>query len=196
MILYCRTCSALVHAEPLTSYGRGDPQEGPTERISFLHCPNCWHPFVVTQEDFGELGEPEVLYPQSSRLNPSLPKPILAAYAEADSCFRARAYTAAAIMCRKTLEGLCAEHGVKKQALVAQLKDLKDRGIIESRLFEWADALRISGNEAAHDVGVTVSPDDARDILEFTNALLEYVFTFRERFEAFKKRRDESRGTS
>ena len=33
--------------------------------------------------------------------------------------------------------------------------------------------------------------DDARDILEFTNALLEYVFTFRDRFEAFKIRREQ-----
>ena len=52
-----------------------------------------------------------------------------------------------------------------------------------------SDALRISGNEAAHDVNVTTSPEDARDILEFTNALLEYVFTFRDKFEEFKKRR-------
>lgn len=47
----------------------------------------------------------------------------------------------------------------------------------------------ISGNEAAHDVNVTISAEDARDILEFTNALLEYVFTFRDKFEEFKKRR-------
>jgi hypothetical protein len=69
------------------------------------------------------------------------------------------------------------------------LKELKDQGVIENRLYEWADALRISGNEAAHDVNVTISPDDAKDIIEFTNALLEYVFTFRDKFEAFKKRR-------
>jgi hypothetical protein len=73
--------------------------------------------------------------------------------------------------------------------LVSSLKELKDKGVIENRLFEWADALRISGNEAAHDVTVTISPEDARDILEFTNALLEYVFTFRDKFEEFKKRR-------
>ena len=189
MILYCKSCGALVNAEILYQYNRGDPNHEPPERISFLNCPRCWDPFVVLQEDYGpEFSDPEVLYPQVARLNPNLPKPILAAYSEADACFRARAYTAAAIMCRKTLESLCAEHGVSKQPLVAQLKELKDRGVIESRLFEWADALRISGNEAAHDVNVAVSSEDARDILEFTNALLEYVFTFRDKFEAFKKR--------
>lgn len=196
MILYCKTCAARVNAEPLKHYGRGDPAEGPPERVSFLACPSCRDPFVVLQEDYGNdqhgndhLSDPEVLFPQVARLNPNLPKPILAAYSEADTCFRARSYTAAAIMCRKTLEGLCAEHGVTGKQLVGQLKELRDRGIIENRLFEWADALRISGNEAAHDVAVTVSQEDARDILEFTNALLEYVFTFRDKFDAWKKRR-------
>lgn len=197
MILYCKNCPALVDAGFQKYYNRGDPAEGPPERISFLNCPRCWDPFLVLQENYGgdELSDPEILYPQLARLNPNLPKPILAMYSEADACFRARAYTAAAIMCRKTLEGLCAEHGVSGRPLVQQIKELKDRGVIENRLFEWADTLRMSGNEAAHDVAVTVSGEDARDLLEFTNALLEYVFTFREKFEAFQKRRSEARRT-
>jgi uncharacterized protein DUF4145 len=189
MVLYCRKCGALVSAEHHDTYRRGDPDEGPQEVISFLRCPACSDPFLVLQEDYGELSEPEVLYPAVTRLNPNLPKPILAAYAEADSCFRGKAYTAAAIMCRKTLEGLCAEHGVTKRPLIASLGELRDKGIIDGRLYEWSDTLRVAGNEAAHDVGVTVSAEDARDLVEFTNAILEYVFTFRDRYEAFKLRR-------
>lgn len=198
MILYCKNCAALVHAEPQKYYENfGDITEGPPERIGFLNCPSCREPFLVRQEEYGEdeLSEPEVLYPQIARINSNLPKPILAAYSEADACFRARAYTAAVIMCRKTLEGICAEHGASKQPLVSQLKELKDRGVIESRLFEWADTLRISGNEAAHEVKVSFTSEDARDLLEFTNALIEYVFTFRDKFEAFKKRHSRSRST-
>lgn len=193
MILYCKDCAALVKAEPKASYNRGDPREGPPELISFLNCPQCLAPFVVSQEEyFEDISEPEVLHPQLSRLTPGVPKAILATHTEADACFRARAYTATAIMCRKTLEGICAEHGISKQPLASQLRELRDRGVIESRLYEWADALRISGNEAAHEVGIIVPAVDARDLLEFTNALLEYVFTFRDKFEAFKKRRGES----
>ena len=92
-------------------------------------------------------------------------------------------------MCRKTLEGICAEHSTTGRSLVSSLKELKDKGIIENRLYEWAEALRISGNEAAHDVNVTTSAADAKDLIEFTNALLEYVFTFRDKFEEFKTRR-------
>ena len=50
---------------------------------------------------------------------------------------------------RKTLEGICSAHGVKSGTLAAELQKLKEKGIIESRLFEWAEELRTMGNEAA-----------------------------------------------
>ncbi len=95
-------------------------------------------------------------------------------------------------MCRKTVEGICKEHGIKDRNLSAGLKSMRDKELIEKRLFEWADVLRVAGNEAAHGVDFTVKADDARDLLDFTSALLEYLFSFREKFEQFKKRRSES----
>ena len=47
----------------------------------------------------------------------------------------------------------------------------------------------MSGNEAAHGVHTTVDSSDARNILDFTRALMEYVYTFNRQFERFKKRR-------
>ena len=190
MILDCGNCGALVEAAVVESYWDSDPSENPANRYTLFRCPKCSRPFLVQTEEDGYESQ-VVLYPQTERVNPGLPRPLQVAFSEAQSCFRAKAYTAAAIMCRKALEGICVAHEAKARGLVAQLRELKERGIIEHRLYEWADALRISGNEAAHDVAVTVSHDDARDILEFTNALLEYVFTFRDRFEAFKIRREQ-----
>jgi hypothetical protein len=92
-------------------------------------------------------------------------------------------------MCRKTLEGICAAHGAAGKNLAQSLKKLRDDGTIDQRLFEWAEELRLFGNEAAHDVNVTIAPQDADDIVDFTRALIEYVFTFQERFQAFKQRR-------
>jgi Domain of unknown function (DUF4145) len=60
--------------------------------------------------------------------------------------------------------------------------------MIDERLFEWSDALRVVGNEAAHGVGLSID-QDAKDTLEFTNAILDYIFSYRDRFEQFKKRR-------
>lgn len=193
MILQCTSCQALVNAEYIDGYKyfvseKESQMKGGIEgHYELWKCPNCQKPFVLDNDDaWGH----SVLYPNpDNRINPRLPSPIKSAYKEAISCFNAKAHTATAIMCRKTLEGICAEHGVRGQNLVKSLKELKDKGIIENRLYEWADALRISGNEAAHDVSVTISQEDARDVLEFTNALLEYIFTFRDKFEQFKQRR-------
>lgn len=195
MIIECVGCQALVDANVVASYEYFDPEDGPpVQQYSFLKCPNCECPSLAIQEDYGNGWDtPYRLYPaQENQLNVSIPEPIRNAYAEARSCFKTKAYTAAAIMCRKTLEAICAEHGAIGRTLVSALKEMKEKGVIESRLYEWADALRISGNEAAHDVTITVLAEDARDVLEFTNALLEYVFTFRDKFEAFKQRRAKS----
>ena len=66
---------------------------------------------------------------------------------------------------------------------------MKEAGLIDERLLEWSDALRIVGNEAAHRVGVSIAQPDARDTTEFTNAILDYMFLYRNNFRHFKKRR-------
>jgi hypothetical protein len=92
-------------------------------------------------------------------------------------------------MCRKTLEGICAAHGIAERSLNGSLKKMKDGSLIDDRLFEWSDTLRVMGNEAAHGVGVSIGEADAKDVLEFTNAILDYMFSYRDRFEQFKRRR-------
>ena len=145
----------------------------------------------------GNWSEPKRLYPpMETGVSQAIPISLRLAYAEARSCFRAKAYTATAIMCRKILEGIAEENKITVRNLAAALKEMKEKGIIENRLYEWADTLRISGNEAAHGVNLQVSQQDAKDILEFTQALLEYVFTFQEKFEQFKKRQSLSKNAA
>lgn len=184
-------CGVLIDGDTLASFDFFDPENGPPALYSFLECSSCHTPLVVVQENYGHgWDEPFRLYPPKERqLSQAIPEPIRRAFGEARSCYKTHAYTAAAIMCRKALEAICSAHGANGNNLNIALKDLKEKGVIESRLYEWADALRISGNEAAHDVSVTVSQEDAHDVLEFANALLEYIFTFRDQFEAFKERR-------
>ena len=45
------------------------------------------------------------------------------------------------------------------------------------------------GNDAAHDLSLTVSKEDARDCLDFVDAILIYVFTLDRKFQEFKSRR-------
>ena len=192
MLLECTTCEAKVDAQVQLSYVASD-DFAPSFRITFAKCPVCNSPFLASEEEdvFGdEWSKPQRLYPPPEVNHAAtFPKPIQAAYDEARACYSAGAYTAAAVMCRKALEAICHEHGVSERTLAASLKVLRERGIVEQRLYEWADALRDAGNDAAHDVSITVAPEDASDLLDFTLALGEYLFTFRDRFEEFQKRR-------
>jgi hypothetical protein len=67
---------------------------------------------------------------------------------------------------------------------------LKDEEIINEQLFEWANELRLSGNEAAHNIQSTFSNQDAKDILDFTIAILDFSYSFQEKFNQFKQRRE------
>ncbi|MGI0489654.1 DUF4145 domain-containing protein [Pantanalinema rosaneae CENA516] len=204
----CEHCKTIVQAEVVSHYRRIDGDEYDDVYFSyydyfFLKCLNCEHPILIQEwqlyKSYGmeapelENASESMLFPASFiKVNSNLPVAIKEAYGEALLCLRAKAFTASVLMCRKTLEGICVDHGAKARDLKSSLQKMKDDGIIERRLFEWADALRISGNEAAHDVNISFSEMDAIDIIEFTKALIEYIYTFTDKFSAFLNRRNKS----
>jgi hypothetical protein len=93
-------------------------------------------------------------------------------------------------MVRRAIEGFCAENGVKNQNLHRSLQDLVERDVIDKRLLEWADGLRILGNVGAHFSEDIVTKQDASDALDLVEAMLDYVYVFAVKFQQFKARRD------
>jgi hypothetical protein len=91
-------------------------------------------------------------------------------------------------MVRRTLEGTCQEQGVKERTLAEGLKKLQIRGLIDDTLAEWANAMRIIGNEGAHFTGLAVAREDAEDALSFAEALLDHLYVLRKRFAEFQTR--------
>jgi hypothetical protein len=132
-----------------------------------------------------------IVYPvqQGDPTHEGMPADVRAAMREAYATLNAGAFSASALMCRKSLEMLCAQHGIKTGNLATSLQQMKERGHIDGPLFEWADALRIAGNEAAHEPSPFSSPQDARDLIEFTRALVDYTVTVGDRFLQFKQRK-------
>jgi hypothetical protein len=108
---------------------------------------------------------------------------------EAQVCFESAAYTAAVVMVRRTLEGVCREMGSTKRTLAESLKDLQSRGLLDNRLIDWSNALRVLGNEGAHFTGRRVSREDALDAIALCEALLDYVYVLTARFQEFQERR-------
>lgn len=119
MILECSRCAAIVEAQEIASYLDHDPDDPFPGKWTFAKCPLCTLPLLAVQCDYGEgidADTPSRVFPPKDRqLGLAVPDSIKTAFGEATICFKAKAYTASTIMCRKTLEGLCAEHGVKEK---------------------------------------------------------------------------------
>lgn len=159
-------------------------------------CRRCNAPFLIRQSLYGVPGEFEsvtsedILYPSTSRLAlENVPEPVVRSYEQALRCFTASSYEACALMCRRCLEALCKSFGAGGRSLFANLDWLAERGLIDTRLSQWAHGVRVIGNEAAHDTDTELSKEDARDSLDFTEALLMYVFVLNARYAAFCERR-------
>jgi|HubBroStandDraft_6_1064221.scaffolds.fasta_scaffold733543_2 hypothetical protein len=67
--------------------------------------------------------------------------------------------------------------------------ELHKQGVIDSRLLDWAKALHLDRNDAAHSSGQTFCEEDAIDLLAFASAICEYVFVFAARFQEFQNRK-------
>ena len=53
-------------------------------------------------------------------------------------------------------------------------------------ILQWANGVRIVGNDAAHDLKMEITKTDAKDTLDFTEAVLLYVFVLQSRFSEFQ----------
>jgi hypothetical protein len=119
----------------------------------------------------------------------SIPKVVTDSLQEAEKCLQVGAYLAAAGMAGRAIEGICRHFSTKSSYLSNGLKELKDRGIIDARLYEWGEALRDERNRASHAEDAAISNQDAEDIMSFTYAFVDYVYLLTKKFEAFNKRK-------
>jgi hypothetical protein len=91
-------------------------------------------------------------------------------------------------MTGRAIEGMCHQFKTKKTTLFDGLKELLQKDIIDKRLYQWADELRLHRNLAAHASGASFSRDDASDIFDFAVAICDYVFVLSHKFDEFTKR--------
>ncbi|MEU8356326.1 DUF4145 domain-containing protein [Nonomuraea sp. NPDC048882] len=152
--------------------------------MTLFLCPECDAPFLTMQvPDGSRWGDPELAWPkeENRRLHPAIPVDIRGQLEEAEEHLRAGWSKAAAVAVRRGLEAVCRRNGVsggKKNPLAAQLRELRDLGVIDGRLWEWADHLRDFLNGGAHYDGHAIKGQDVRDALTLAEAILDRVYVF------------------
>ncbi|MGW4946357.1 DUF4145 domain-containing protein [Actinoplanes sp. NPDC004185] len=167
----------------------------PGREYTLLQCGECNEASLQIREvyeffDEAGPGVPQFAYPAERRLSTQVPEDLKREFEEAQTCLNAKAYTATVVMVRRTLEGICKDNGIGERVLARGLKKMEEQGLIDRTLAEWADGLRVLGNQGAHYTGTQVSRQDAVDALAFAEALVDQIYVMRRRFEEFKKRRE------
>jgi hypothetical protein len=197
---FCPVCNAITESVLLFSYQYNvnyqDELQGSGINVELFKCLNCGNP-ILTNEDYLEIeGEyfPQnkfVLFPEKeSAFVAKAPKSIINSYREAEKCYKANAYEASVIMCRKGIDAICVEKGEIKGKLLDKLRNLKDKDLLEVTFFNWANRLREFGNIGAHSHDSEITKEDARDCLDFFEALIMYLYHLVNKYADFLKRKD------
>lgn len=173
----------------------GDDSWEPHERV-MAKCMTCHQPYVLGRDaDYDiEDGPLEQLWPAvEASLPHHVPASVRDSHDEALRCRRIHAYTGAALLARRGVEAICAEHGYRKGNLGPKLKKMQTAGVIDTRLFDWSSVVRDLGNSGAHDVEAPLTREDADDAIAFFEALVNYLYTFQRRYDQYQRRKAEEK---
>ena len=87
-------------------------------------------------------------------------------------------FTAAVLTCRKLLMHLAVEKGAPTgKSFLEYVEYLSQMGYVPPDGKSWVDHIRRKGNEANHEIKI-MSSDDAKDLIEFSEMLLKFVYEF------------------
>ncbi|HLN33595.1 MAG TPA: DUF4145 domain-containing protein [Gemmataceae bacterium] len=216
---WCKAKVAAIETGRAVSEGYFGEPDGPSEpfgkRVHIGKCPNCdsilageseQRAFVEMGADYDSWSDCVRVYPKPPRIFAStrIPKVVRDSLAEADRAIQANANTAACVMLGRALEAICrhllqlnepsASEGTgktaKKKIMLGEgIKKLKEKGIIDKRLFDWSQQLQAFRNLAAHpDEDFTISREDSADLQTFVYAITEYTYDLADRYEEFLDR--------
>jgi hypothetical protein len=196
---FCPTCNSIVEHERVFDYqyniDRKDDVSISGTSVVLGKCLNCNEP-ILQRDKFNHVDDHywsdgfDQLYPIIEiEASKNAPKIVRGPYSEAIKCYRVQAYDACVIMCRKGIEAICIDKKLSNGNLFDKLKKLKDIGILSTEMYQWSDELRLLGNDCAHDHNEIVTKEDAKDSIDFFEALITYLYQLTIKYNNLKERR-------
>ncbi len=161
-----------------------------------------WYP-VSKDSFFGTMGmmspmwlAPIGQYPYGYKLNDDIPPEIRRDLQEAGNCLAVNAINASAVMCRRVVERLASNFGVKPQrTLHRTLEKLKELEKIDEMLFEALHEVKYWGNLGAHIDSLELdSVEQARELIDLVTQVVEYAYS-QDRLKGFTKKLLKRRNT-
>lgn len=191
IVIDCPHCAVRVTAKATAWVGNGEEQA-----FFLVECPSCHNALfgssVVYRDQFDNWSwdTAERLWPTPSLadVGPSIPEAARRDIKDAQKCFSHGIYSASAVLCGRALERLIKEKAGANM-IGKGLAELKNKGVIDERLFSWAEALRKERNIGAHASEEDTTKENAQDIIDFTIAIFDYIYTLSEKYEKYVARK-------
>lgn len=118
------------------------------------------------------------------------PESIGKLWTELKECMNISTYQAAAMTARSLLQAILRNIGSSDDRLIDAIDSLQHKGKLSDTMINWAHQIRLLGNEAVHpDAETEIDPQDVRDVVNFIDFLLEYLYTLPKRIEHYRNRR-------
>lgn len=201
-VVECSVCEAKVRATVLSRKDFFQESSADFYSVLMLECQACKTPilgYCFIDFDLGpddefieKYGPVKRVWPAPTRiLSDALPKLVRNSIDEAQKCLLARAHSACVVMCGRALEALCKDNSIQMRSLADGLRELREKQIIDGRIYEWGQALRKARNIGAHASDIEINKDDAQDVFDFTIAICDYVYVLNDKYEKFKQREAE-----
>ncbi len=134
----------------------------------------------------------DTLYPVITYQNTNVPKKVNNAFLSA-----IKAQHIDDVIClialRRTLEIICKDKNAKGRTLKDKILDLTNNGTFPVIINEASDILRILGNEAAHGDDFEYDWSIVKEMVNFTQIIIEYVYVIPYRIEQIKDTIDEQK---
>jgi Domain of unknown function (DUF4145) len=207
---YCKAKVGAVEEGRAMQSGLDDGSFPYAKAIIVGKCPGCFCLIAGTSEqvdfeninaEYDRWSDAVRIYPKPTKSFSSTrtPKALRDSLLEADRAIQANANIAACVMFGRALEALCRDqlqhknadpaHKKKTIMLGQGIKQLREKNIIDDRLYDWSQQLQAFRNLAAHpDDDFAPSRQDTEDLQAFVYAITEYVYDLTDRYNEFKKR--------
>lgn len=173
------------------------PNSSKTLNFDTLECGNCKGYVMVlwsVNEYSADLHDYRVLpWPLRFEKFPDhWPEEVGRYWLQAKRSLRDENWDAAALMARSSLQIALRKNQAKGDSLKKEIQDLASKGVLPPIMKEWSDTVREIGNESAHPKPgqPSTDPRDARDIVEFLDFLLEYLYALPHRINEYRKRNE------
>lgn len=163
-------------------------------RVSWqvYECVTCLEPTLVKfvygpQINYSVSVQEKQLYPVSEAPLTNLPQNIEKAYLASIKVKNIEP-NACAVLVGRTLEAACNHEQAQGRTLAQKLNYLAQNGRIPNTLVEMARQLKELRNLGAHDAEDEVTEEDVPVILDFLEAILEYLYVAPAKIEAVRAR--------